>query len=58
MKYTLTIIIVVVVVVLIGFFLGPWFARRSRSKRFHNKYGTEYDDAVKSMGDEKKAQAR
>jgi FtsZ-interacting cell division protein ZipA len=57
MNSTYTIIVVVVVVILIGFFLGPWFARRSRSKRFHDKYGTEYDDAVKSMGNEKKAQA-
>jgi FtsZ-interacting cell division protein ZipA len=57
MNSTYTIIIVVVVVILIGFFLGPWFARRSKSKRFHDKYGTEYDETVKSLGDEKKAQA-
>jgi hypothetical protein len=56
MNSTYTIIIVVLVVVLIGFFLGPVFFRRSRSKKFQNKFGAEYDRTVEATGDEKKAQ--
>jgi hypothetical protein len=51
------IIIVVLVLVIIGAILGPIFARRKRSARLHDQFGTEYDHTVQTMGDEKKAQA-
>jgi len=54
---TYLIIGVVVVLVIIGLILGAVSSRRQRSKRFHKKYGTEYDHTVKVMGNEKKAQA-
>ena len=47
---------VVVVLVIIGAILGPIFARRKRSDKFHDKYGPEYDHTVQTMGTEKKAQ--
>ena len=51
------IIAVVLVLVILGAILGSVFARRQRSKRFQNKFGTEYDRMVQSAGNEKKAQA-
>jgi len=57
MTETTTIIIVVVSVVLIGILLGMSFSRRKRSKRFHDQYGEEYDQTVKTLGNEKKAQS-
>ena len=55
---TLPIIITVVVaLVLIGLLLGMSFARRKRTERLHDQYGPEYDRTVKTLGDEKKAQA-
>jgi len=53
---TYTIIIVVLVLVIIGGILALVFARRSRSKRLQDKFGSEYDHTVQIMGDEKKAQ--
>src|SRR5271157_6405114 len=53
---TYIIIAVVVVLVILAVILAPIFARRQRSGRFHDKYGTEYDHTVKTMGNEKKAQ--
>jgi hypothetical protein len=53
---TYIIIIVVLVLVIIGAILGPVFARRRRSERFHDQFGPEYDHTVQTMGDEKKAQ--
>jgi hypothetical protein len=50
------IIAVVLVLVIVGALLGPVFARRKRSDRFHDQFGTEYDRTVESMGNEKKAQ--
>jgi len=50
------IIVVVLVLVIVGPILGLVFARRRRSKRFHDQYGTEYDRTVQAMGGEKKAQ--
>lgn len=47
------IIAVVVVLVIVSLILAPVFARR---KRFQNKFGPEYDHAVQTMGNEKKAQ--
>jgi hypothetical protein len=57
MNTTYLIIGVVLVVVVLGIILALIFARRQRSQRFQNKYGTEYDRTVKSAGNEKKAQA-
>jgi hypothetical protein len=54
---TYLIVIVVLVLVIMGAILGPIFARRKRSDHFHDKFGTEYDHTVQTMGDEKKAQA-
>jgi FtsZ-interacting cell division protein ZipA len=56
MNTTYLIIGVVVVLVIIGLILGVVSSRRQRSKRFHKKYGTEYDHTVEVMGNEKKAQ--
>jgi hypothetical protein len=56
MNTTYFIIAVVVVLVIMGAILGPIFARRKRSQRFHDKFGPEYDRTVKTMGNEKKAQ--
>ncbi len=56
MTATTTIIIVVIAVVLIGIFLGMSFSRRNRSGRLHDKFGTEYDQTVETMGNEKSAQ--
>jgi len=53
MDTTYLIIAVVVVLVIVSLILAPVFARR---KRFQNKFGPEYDHAVKTMGNEKKAQ--
>ncbi|HMD89129.1 MAG TPA: hypothetical protein VKF38_08200 [Anaerolineaceae bacterium] len=47
---------VVLVLVIIGAILAPIFARRKRSDNFHDKYGSEYDHTVETMGNEKKAQ--
>ncbi len=54
--YTYFIVAVVLVLVIIGIILGPIFARRKRSQRFHDKFGSEYDHTVKTMGNQKKAQ--
>jgi len=50
------IIIVVLVVVIVGVILGLVFARRRRSDQLQEKFGTEYDRTVQTMGGEKKAQ--
>jgi hypothetical protein len=49
-------IAVVLVLVIIGAILAPIFARRKRSQRYQDKFGTEYDRTVKTMGNKKKAQ--
>ncbi|MDR3576031.1 MAG: hypothetical protein P4L50_19370 [Anaerolineaceae bacterium] len=56
MNTTYLIIAVIVVLAIVGAILGPIFARRNRSDRFHNKFGAEYDHTVETMGTEKKAQ--
>jgi hypothetical protein len=56
MNSTYFIVAVVLVLVVLGVILGPIFARRKRSEKFHDKFGPEYDRTVQSMGDEKKAQ--
>jgi hypothetical protein len=50
------IIAVVLVLVIVGAILAPIFARRKRSERLHDQFGTEYDHTVQALGDEKKAQ--
>ncbi len=54
-SYT-TIIIVVAVMVILGSVLGLIFYRRKRTDRFQGQYGTEYEETVKSLGDNRKAQ--
>jgi len=53
---TTYIIIAVVLILVVGAILGPIFARRKRSERLHDHFGTEYDHTVQALGDEKKAQ--
>ena len=56
MNTTYIFIAVVVIVIIIGAIMAPVFARRKRSDKFHDKFGTEYDRTVDNMGNEKKAQ--
>ena len=56
MDNTLIIVIVVLVVVISGIILGFAFSRRKRSEKLQDQFGPEYDRAVQTMGDEKKAQ--
>jgi hypothetical protein len=56
MNTTYIIIAVVLILVIIGAIMGPIFARRRRSARFHDQYGPEYDRTVQTMGNEKEAQ--
>ncbi len=54
---TYMIIAVVVVLAIVGAVLASIFTRRNRSKALHDRFGTEYDRTVETLGDEKKAQA-
>ena len=54
---TYFIIAVVLVVVVLGAILAPIFARRRRSDRLHDQFGSEYDHTVQAMGGKKKAHA-
>ena len=56
MNSTYLIVAVVLVLLIVGAILAPIFARRRRSERVQNKYGTEYEHAVQNTGSEKKAQ--
>jgi hypothetical protein len=56
MNSTYILIAVVVILVIMGAILAPVFARRKRSGKFQDKFGTEYDRTVESSGSEKKAQ--
>jgi hypothetical protein len=53
---TTYITIAVVLLVVVGVVLGAIFTRRNRSVRFHDRFGSEYDHTVLTLGDEKKAQ--
>ncbi len=53
---TSTIVIVIVVVVILGVILALIFSRRKRTEQLQNKFGTEYDHTVESLGDDKRAQ--
>ncbi|MGZ6346310.1 MAG: hypothetical protein ACXWNC_01905, partial [Anaerolineales bacterium] len=57
MSPTYIIIAVVAILVIMGAIMAPMFARRRKSQKFQNKYGPEYDRAIKTAGNEKKAQA-
>ena len=52
----LTLILVLGVMVIIGVVLGSVLVRRKRSDRLQEQFGPEYDHAVQTIGDEKKAQ--
>jgi len=56
MNTTYIIIAVVLALVILGAVLGPVMARRKRSDRLHDQFGSEYDHTVQVLGDEKKAQ--
>src|SRR5512140_719192 len=56
MSSTYILIAVVVILVIMGMILGPRFASRKRSERLHDQFGPEYDRALETMGDEKKAE--
>jgi hypothetical protein len=51
-----TIVIVIVVVVILGIILGLIFSRRQKTEKLQNKFGSEYDRTVESLGDDKRAQ--
>jgi hypothetical protein len=51
------IVAVVLVLAIIGIVLGLIFSSRRRSQRFQKKFGPEYDRTVKTLGNNKKAQA-
>jgi hypothetical protein len=50
------IIAVALILVILGVVLLPMLARRKRSDRLHDQFGSEYDHTVQILGDEKKAQ--
>jgi hypothetical protein len=56
MNTTYMIITVVLVLVVLGAILGPIFARRKRSEKLQDHFGSEYGHTVEALGDEKKAQ--
>jgi len=56
MNITYIFIAVVLIMVIMGIILALIFAGRNRSERLHDQFGTEYDLAVETLGDEKKAQ--
>jgi len=56
MDTTSIVIGVVLVLVIVGAIVGPLLARRRRTERFQNTFGTEYNRTVESAGSDKKAQ--
>lgn len=56
MDSTLIIVIAVVVLVIVGLLLASSFSSRNRSKRLQDRFGTEYDRTVETLGNKKKAQ--
>ena len=58
MNLTYIFIAVVLIMVIMGGILGLIFAARNkRTERLHDKFGTEYDHTVGTLGNEKKVQA-
>jgi len=56
MNATYMIVTVVLILVILGVILGLVFARRGRSKKLRDHFGSEYEHTVEVLGDEKKAQ--
>lgn len=56
MDSTLIIVIAVVVLVIVGLLMASSFSSRNRSKKLQERFGTEYDRTVETLGDKKKAQ--
>jgi hypothetical protein len=56
MDTTYMIIAVVLILVILSAVLWPRIARRQRSERLHDQFGSEYDYAVETLGDEEQAQ--
>jgi hypothetical protein len=56
MNSTYILIAVVVIVVIMGLIMAPIFARRKRSERLHDQFGSEYEHTVQTLGDENKAE--
>ena len=57
MNTTYIIIAVALAFVVMGAILWPTLARRKRSERLHDQFGSEYEHTVQTLGDERKAQA-
>jgi hypothetical protein len=57
MNSTYIVIAVVLILVIMGMIMAPIFSRRKRSEQLHDQFGTEYDLAVETAGNEKKAHA-
>jgi hypothetical protein len=55
MNATYIMIAVVLVLVIVGVILSLVFSRRNRTKKLQTQFGPEYDHAVETLGDEKKA---
>jgi hypothetical protein len=53
--YLLTFIVVLALVV-VGIMLAQIFVRRQRSEQFHDRFGSEYEHTVQTLGNEKEAQ--
>lgn len=56
MNTTYIIIAVALAFVVMGAILWPTLARRKRSERLHDQFGSEYEHTVQTLGDERKAQ--
>lgn len=55
MDSTLIIVVAVVLLVIVGLLLASSFSSRNRSKKLQDRFGTEYDRTVETMGNKKKA---
>lgn len=56
---TTTIVIAVlagVILLVVGGYLGVVFARRQRTKRLHDQFGSEYDRVLSEVGDQKEVE--
>ena len=56
MSTTYILIAAVLIMVIMGLIMAPIFARRKRSERLHDQFGSEYEHAVQTLGNEKNAQ--
>jgi len=53
---TATMIVAAVILLVIGGFLGVLFARRQRTKRLQDKFGSEYERTLNETGDQRQAE--